>query len=120
VVIIRVSSSWLEANPLFANNAAASTIQIGINTSNGLIPLDNYDPTYLRSGAGSLVSVRPGEDLLIENEIFYVTVQSEKNGVAPSFLNQLLQLVSKGVLEVHQDNGDALTLSEILDYSVPT
>ena len=120
MVNISFTADALANNPAILAGGPQFVLQLG-PISGVLIPRDTGSPPNdpLRYGGAFQLQLRVNESISLEDSEFQVVVQNAINGGDPSFLNRLLVLVARDIVQVQQDNGTALTKDQIIAYTAP-
>lgn len=120
MVNISFTANALANDPVISVGGPHFVLQLG-PVSGVLIPQNTGNPPNepLRYGGAFQLNLRINESIDLEDTEFQVLVNNATNGGDPSFLNRLLVLVTRNIIQVQQDNGLPLTKKAILTYSAP-
>ncbi len=120
MVNISFTADALATNPAIVQGGPQFVLQLG-PISGVLIPRDTGSPPNdpLRYGGAFQLQLRVNESISLEDTEFQVLVDNAKNGGDPSFLNRILVLVARDIIQVQQDDGSPLTKDQILAYTAP-
>ena len=121
MINIRLSDSFVQNDPTVSANPRAYVFILG-NDKN-IVPSSSRSSMSiadsLRNGSPFQINLIPNSDFQIDDTIFENLVKNSAGGGNTELLNRLLHYMTVGIVEVHQDNGVALTAKQVLNYTAP-
>jgi hypothetical protein len=121
VINISFTAAALASDPIISVADHNFVLQLG-PVRNVLIPRDTSNPlgNPLRNGSGFQLQLRLNESISLEDTEFQVLIENATGGGDVSFLNRLITLVARNIIQVNQDETTpALTSKQILAYTAP-